>query len=156
MAIIPKALHEYINTAFPQNVCLLGSITPDGFAQIAPRGSMQVFDDETLALWDRGSRSSSDNYKDGDKLMVYYRNPALGGRGGGNGLLPAGGIARFYGTAEIHREGDAYEQVWNNQVQQERDNDPDKGGFAILIRIERAESLLSKPLPEDMAPKTPE
>ncbi|MDA0240832.1 MAG: hypothetical protein O3A84_12510 [Proteobacteria bacterium] len=155
MAIIPKALHEYINTAFPKNVCLLGSNTPEGYAQIAPRGSLQVFDDETLALWDRGGRTSSELYKDGDKLTIYYRNPELGARGG-NGMLAAGGIARFYGTAEIHREGPAYEQTWENMVQQERDNDPDKGGFAILIRVERAESLMGKPLPADLAPKTPE
>jgi predicted pyridoxine 5'-phosphate oxidase superfamily flavin-nucleotide-binding protein len=152
MAKIPQALHEYINTAFPENVCLIGSVQEDGFANIAPRGSAQVFDDETLAIWDRGGRASSEALEDGTKLMIYYRNPALGARGG-NGLLAAGGIARFYGTAEIHREGPAYEQVWNNMVVQERNNDADKGGFAVLIRIERAENLMGKPLPEDLAPK---
>ena len=152
MAKIPPALVEYINTAFPQNVCLLGSVTPEGFAQIAPRGSTQVFDDETLAVWDRGGHASSGNLEDGVKLMVYYRNPELGARGG-NGLLAAGGIARFYGTAEVHRDGAAYEQVWNNMVEQERNNDPDKKGFAGLIRLERVEDLGGKPLPEDLAPK---
>ena len=150
MAKIPQVLHEYINTAFPKDVCLVGTIKDDGWPNIAPRGSAQVFDDETLAIWDRGGRASSESIENGTKMMIYYRNPALGGRGG-NGLLAAGGIARFYGTAEIHREGDAYEQVWNNMVEQERNNDPDKGGFAILIRIDKAESLLGKALPEDLA-----
>ena len=28
--MIPKALHEHINTAFPANVCLVGVALPDG------------------------------------------------------------------------------------------------------------------------------
>ena len=152
MTKIPKALHEHINTAFPQNVCLLGTVRADGFANMSPRGSAQVFDDQTLAVWDRGGRASSEALADGAKLSIYFRNPALSAVArGGNGLLPAGGIARFYGTAELRTEGEAYEQVWNNMVQQERDGDPDKKGFAVLIRVERAEDLRGQPLPEDLA-----
>ncbi len=32
MAKIPKILHEHIDTAFPANVCLLGSVLPNGFS----------------------------------------------------------------------------------------------------------------------------
>ena len=152
MSKIPEALHEYINTAFPQNVCLLGTVREDGYANISPRGSTQVFDGDTLAVWDRGGRASSDALKNGAGLMVYFRNSALSAVArGGNGLLPAGGIARFYGTAELHTEGQAYEQVWNNMVQQERDADPEKTGFAVLIRIERTEDLRGQLLPENLA-----
>lgn len=154
MATIPAALHEYINTAFPANVCLTGVVLEDGFAQISPRGSMQVFDDGTLAYWARGGGKSAEAISDGTKITVYYRNPELGGRGGGNGMLPAGGIARFYGTAEIHKDGDAYEQVWDNMVQQERDNDADKGGYAVLIRLEKALDLRGQDLPAELAPKS--
>jgi hypothetical protein len=144
---IPAALHEHINGAFPKNVCLVGTVLPDGFANISPRGSVVVFDGDTLGLWDRGGRPSSDALTDGDKLMVYFRDSALGAVArGGNGLLPAGGIARFYGTAELHRDGTACEQVWTTMVQQERDADPDKKGFAVLIRVERAEDLRGQPL----------
>ncbi len=152
MSKIPAALHEHINAAFPKNVCLLGSLREDGFANISPRGSIQVFDGATLALWDRGGRASSEALRDGAKLTVYFRDPALSAVArGGNGLLPAGGIARFYGHAELRAEGEAYEQVWNNMVQQERDADADKKGFAVLIRVERAENLRGQPLPEDLA-----
>ena len=152
MSKIPDALHGPINTAFPQNVCLVGSLREDGFANISPRGSVQVVDGDTLGIWDRGGRASSDALKDGAKLMVYFRNPALSAVArGGNGLLPVGGIARFYGTAELHSEGAAYEQVWDNMVQQERDADPDKKGFAVLIRVEKSEDLRGNPLPEDLA-----
>ncbi|MBT4490374.1 MAG: pyridoxamine 5'-phosphate oxidase family protein [Rhodospirillaceae bacterium] len=152
MSKIPEALHEPINTAFPQNVCLVGTIREDGFPHVSPRGSIQVVDGDTLGLWDRGGRASSDALEDGAKLMVYFRNPALSAVArGGNGLLPVGGIARFYGTAELCSEGAAYEQVWNNMVQPERDADPDKKGFAVLIRVERSEDLRGGLLPEDLA-----
>ena len=152
MGKIPQSLHDYINTAFPQNVCLLGTVTSDGFANISPRGSVQVVDGDTLGLWDRGGRASSEALQNGARLMVYVRNSALSAVArGGNGLLPAGGIARFYGRAELHRSGAAYEQVWNNMVQQERDSDPQKKGFAVLIRIERAEDLRGQPLAAELA-----
>jgi hypothetical protein len=54
MAKIPKILQSYINTAFPANVCLVGSVLPDGFAQVSPRGSTMVFDDTHIGLWERG------------------------------------------------------------------------------------------------------
>lgn len=152
MAKIPPALHPYINSAFPQNVCLVGSVTSDGFANISPRGSVQVIDGDTLGLWDRGGRASSEALQNGTKLTVYFRNPALSAVArGGNGLLPAGGVARFYGRAELHKSGPEYEHVWNKMVQQERDSDPQKKGFAVLIHIDRAEDLRGQPLPADMA-----
>ncbi len=152
MAKIPAALHGYINSAYPQNVCLVGTVTADGFAQISPRGSVLVLDDATLGLWDRGGRASSEALRDGARLTVYFRNPALSAVArGGNGLLPVGGIARFYGTAELHRGGAAYERVWNEMPQPERDADPQKKGFAVLIKVQRAEDLRGQALPADLA-----
>ena len=142
MARIPTALHEHIDTAFPAHVCLVGTVLPNGFAQITPRGSTMVFDDEHLALWERGKGSTSDNLRDGSKVSVFLRKPSLRE----SGLLPKGGIARFYGTASIHRAGPACEEVWRRLVQPEKDRDPEKKGYAVLIRVERAEDLGGDPL----------
>jgi hypothetical protein len=101
-----------------------------------------VYDDEHLALWERGKGSTAANLKDGTKLTVYFRKPSLRG----DGTLPLGGIARFYGTAKIERSGPAYEEVWRRLVQPEKDRDPEKKGFAVLIKIERAEDLNGAPL----------
>ena len=49
MAKIPKVLQEHINKAFPENVCLVATALPNGFAQVTPRGSTMVFDDEHIA-----------------------------------------------------------------------------------------------------------
>ena len=141
-AKIPKVLHEHINTAFPANVCLVGTVLPSGFAQISPRGSTMVYDDEHLALWERGKGSTNAMLKDGAKVTVYLRKPQLREAG----VLPKGGIARFYGTAQVVKSGAAYEEVWKRLVQPEKERDPDKKGFAVLIKVERAEDLDGQPL----------
>ena len=145
MSVIPRALHEHINTAFPAHVCLVATVLPDGFVQVTPRGSTMVVDDEHLGLWERGQGSTSANLANGTKITVFFRKPQLRE----SGLLPKGGIARFYGTAEIHRFGPVYENVWTRLVQPEKDRDPDKKGFAVLIRVQRAEDLGGKPLELD-------
>ncbi len=142
MAKIPKILHEHINTAFPANVCLVGTVLPNGFAQVTPRGSAMVYDDDHLALWERGKGSTNVNLKDGTKVTVFFRKPQLREAG----TLPKGGIARFYGTAKVVKSGPAYDQVWAKLVQPEKDRDPQKKGFAVLIAVERAEDLDGEPL----------
>ena len=142
MAKIPKILQPHIDTAFPANVCLVGSVLPDGFAQISPRGSTMVFDDGHIALWERGRGSTNENLDDGTPLTIYFRKPQLREEG----ILPKGGIARFYGRAKLYRSGPVYEEVWRRLVQPEKDRDPEKRGHAVLITIERAEELDGAPL----------
>ncbi|HVH77596.1 MAG TPA: hypothetical protein VM755_21985 [Stellaceae bacterium] len=142
MAKIPTVLHSHINTAFPANVCLVGSMLPSGWAQVSPRGSTMVYDDQHIALWERGKGSTNAGMADGTKLTVFFRKPQLREEG----ILPKGGIARFYGTARIYRSGAVYEEVWRRLVQPEKDRDPQKQGFAVLIAVERAEDLDGEPL----------
>jgi hypothetical protein len=101
-----------------------------------------VFDDEHLALWERGKGSTNANLRDGTKVTVFLRKPQLREAG----VLPKGGIARFYGTARIHKSGPQYEEVWRRLIQPEKDRDPGKKGFAVLIKIDRAEDLDGQPL----------
>ena len=89
------------------------------------------------ALWERGKGSTTGNLADGTPLTVFFRKPQLREEG----VLPKGGIARFYGRARIYRSGPIYEEVWRRVVQPEKDRDPDKKGFAVLIEVERAEDL---------------
>ena len=146
MGLVPEWLVNSINDAFPKNVCLVGVALDDGFAQISPRGSVIVYDENTLAIWNRGGGTTAESGKDGTKMTVYYRNTEFGAKGG-NGLLPAGGIARFSGTAKVHKEaGEVLEKVWTTMHLKERENDPDKAGHAVLIHLERAEQLNHKPL----------
>ncbi len=142
MAKIPQALHEHINTAYPANVCIVGTVLPNGFAQMTPRGSTMVFDDEHIALWERGRGSTNEHLKDGTPVTIFMRNVALREAG----LLPRGGILRLYGRAKIHKSGPVYDQVWDRLIEPEKKGDPEKKGFAVLVAIERAEDLAGKPL----------
>ena len=142
MAKIPSVLHEHINTAFPANVVLVGTVLPNGFAQITPRGSAMVFDDEHIALWERGKGSTNASLHDGSKLTIFFRHPKLRE----SGALPKGGIARFFGTTTVHKSGATYDQVWQRLIQPEKDRDPQKKGHAVLVKIERAEDLDGEPL----------
>jgi hypothetical protein len=142
MAKIPKKLWKPIATAFPNDVCLIGTVLPDGRAQITPRGSTMVFDDEHFATWERGKGSTSDNLIDGANVTVYFKKAELRT----NGTLPKGGIARFYGTATIHRSGPTYEAVWEKTIAPEKERDPQKAGYAVVIKVDRAEELDGTPL----------
>ena len=139
---IPKVLQTHINTAFPNDVCLVATVLPNGYAQVTPRGSAQVFDDEHFSLWERGKGSTTENLADGTRVTIYFRKPQLRA----DGILPKGGIARFYGTALLYKSGPIYEKVWARLIQPEKDRDPDKKGFAVLVGVERAEELDGTPL----------
>ena len=142
MAKIPEVLWEHINTAFPANVCLLSVALPNGYAQVTPKGSAMVWDGDTLAYWDRGSGSTHDQIQDGTKVTIYFRKGELRE----TGILPAGGIARFYGAAKLYDEGPIRDEVYERMVEPEKARDPDKLGRAVLIYVERAEDLRGQPL----------
>ena len=142
MASIAKKIQPHINSAFPAHVCLVGSVLPDGYAQVSPRGSVQVYDDSHISLWERGRGSTTGNTENGSKLTVYYSNYDLMSQG----VLPIAGIARLYGVAEIHKSGPVYDAVWERLIQPEKDRDPDKKGWAVLIKIEKVEDLLGQPI----------
>ncbi len=143
MARIPKVLQEHINTAFPDFVTLVGTALLDYYPRSRARrhaGSMTM---SICAVGTWRQVFTAANMKDGTKVTVYFRKPSLRA----DGTLPLGGIARFYGTAKIEKSGPAYEEVWRRLVQPEKDRDPEKKGFAVLIKIERAEDLNGAPLP---------
>ena len=142
MATIPTVLHEHINTAYPQFVCLIGTVLPNGFAQVTPRGSTAVFDDQNFSLWERGRGSTNASLTDGSKVTIFFRKPPLRDAG----LLPRGGIARFYGIARLYKSGSIYEEIWKRLIEPEKKNDPDKKGFGVLIKLDRAEDLAGNAL----------
>jgi len=89
----------YRHGVFPANVCLLGSVLPNGFAQVTPRGGTMVFDDEHLGCGTR-QRQQPDAMKDAASYD-YFRKPSLREEG----LLRAAASPRFYGTAKIYKSG---------------------------------------------------
>lgn len=147
MGKIPELLNQHILDAYPDHVCLVATHQSDGYCQVSPRGSVHVYDQNTIAYWDRGAGSTYDAVETGTRVTVFFRNGNIGGSG--KGLLPAGGVARFYGIAEVHPEdGEIRERVWNGMIAHERGRDPEKKGRAVLVRLEKAEQLDHRPLSE--------
>jgi uncharacterized protein len=142
MGLIPKSLQPFINSAYPDYTILVASVLADGYAQVTPRGSVFVYDDDHFAMWERGIGSTNQNLRDGTRLTFLYRNMDLREQG----VLPRGGIARFYGEAKLYRDGPVREAVYNGMIAHEQARDPQKQGFAVLVRIERAEHIDGKPL----------
>jgi len=140
MTVIPKKVWPLIDGAFPTHTCLIGTVLGNGFAQITPRGSTQVYDDQHISLWERGRGTTTAAIGDGTNVTVFYFN--LGARD----VLPIGGIVRLYGTATVHKSGPVYDKVWERLIEPEKNYDPDKKGWAVLIKIDRAEDLLGQPL----------
>lgn len=140
MVTIPKKLWPLIDGAFPAHTCLIGTVQSDGFAQITPRGSTQVYDGSHISLWERGRGSTAAMLADGTKVTVFFFD--LGKRD----VLPIGGIARLYGTATVHKSGAVYDKVWERLIEPEKKSDPEKKGWAVLINVQRAEDLLGQPI----------
>jgi len=140
MTAIPKKVWPLIDGAFPTHTCLIGTVLGNGFAQITPRGSTQVYDDQHISLWERGRGTTTAAIGDGTNVTVFYFN--LGSRD----VLPIGGIVRLYGTATVHKSGPVYDKVWERLIEPEKNYDPEKKGWAVLIKIDRAEDLLGQPL----------
>ncbi|HEX4294912.1 MAG TPA: hypothetical protein VHZ29_12325 [Rhizomicrobium sp.] len=142
MSMIPKKVWPLVDGAFPHHTCLIGTVLGNGFAQITPRGSTQVYDGEHISIWERGRGSTTGAITDGTNVTVFFFDL------GAKETLPIGGIARFYGTASVHKSGPVYDKVWERLIEPEKKADPEKKGWAVLIKVDRAEDLLGRPLTE--------
>lgn len=135
---IAKKLQPHIDAAFPAHFIYMGLALPDGYAQISPRGSVQVFDDEHLSTWERGVGTSQAELHDGSKVTFIYSN---------FDLRPEGmAFVRLYGIAKVHRSGPVYDKVWERLIQPEKNNDAEKKGFAVTYEIERVEDIRGNPI----------
>ena len=144
MAIkITDDMKALIDNAMADGVtCLLGTATADGHPQISPKGSVLVFDEETLAYWERSHRSSISNIGSNPHVVVYYRNSTPSDN------FPRGAVWRFYGTVTIHDSGPVRDQVYDRVIKAEQDKDPDKKGTAVTIQIARITDLGGRVLQE--------
>ena len=93
------------------------------------KGSVTVYDSETLAYWERAKRSALENVEANPKVVIFYRNPEKRFNW------------RFHGVATVHDSGEVRDAVMGRTVRPELDRDPDRGGVAVLVRLERITDL---------------
>ena len=123
-------MRDLVNGALSDGVpCFVGTASKDGRPQISLKGSVLVYDEETLAYWERSKRTALGNIRENPLTVVFYRNPQqrIGWR--------------FHGTATVHESGEVRDAVMERTVQPELDRDPDRQGVAVLVKIDLIDEL---------------
>ena len=116
--------------------CIVGTSDKDGQPQLSLKGSVMVFDSETLAYWERAKRSALENVVANPKVVVLYNNMKDRVRW------------RFYGVAEVHESDAIREEVMSRTVQDELDRDPDRLGVAVPVKVNKISELNGNVLQE--------
>jgi general stress protein 26 len=105
--------------------CILATVSAAGEPDIGYKGSMMIFDDESLAYWERTRRQHLKNVLENPKVVVLFRD------------TKAGVNWRFHGVATVHDQGAVRDQVMARTVTAELDKDPERKGSAVVIRVDK-------------------
>ncbi|HVA12600.1 MAG TPA: pyridoxamine 5'-phosphate oxidase family protein [Stellaceae bacterium] len=98
---------------------LVGTVSADGDPQISPKGTLAVYDPETLCFWERSYRTSYAAIVDNPRILVYCRNHKRAKE------LPfRNGVLRFRGVARIATDAAVRARVWNLSPAAEQARDP--------------------------------
>ncbi len=130
MIRITEEMRRLINNALEDGFpCILGTASPQGEPNITYRGSMMVFDNDSLAYWDRTRRATPEHVEANPQVVVVYRN------------TKERKAWKFHGTAAAYRDGPIRLQVMARVVPQELESDPGRKGIAVVIKLDRIMTL---------------
>ncbi|HWG06485.1 MAG TPA: pyridoxamine 5'-phosphate oxidase family protein [Beijerinckiaceae bacterium] len=136
MIQLTETIRDLLNSALADGTfCLVGSATKDGYPQISPKGSVVAFNDDSLCYWERSKRSAAKRVLENPHVCIYYRNAAKAGK------AFRGGAIRFYGEATVLSDGADRDKVWELIPDAERKPDPEKKGYAVLVKLSSVEEL---------------
>jgi hypothetical protein len=125
MIDLNEDMARWINNAQEQgNPCIVATASASGKPDLTYKGSIMVFDNQSLAYWERGRQTTLHNLEENPQIMVMYRNPAERIRW------------RLSGVATLYPEGDLRQQVMDRTIQRELDADPERKGVAVIIRVD--------------------
>lgn len=135
MISIIDQMREMIDNALANGCpCILATASADGEPDIGYKGSMMVFDKESLAYWERTKRQHLKNVLENPRVVVLFRDPKSRINW------------RFHGAATVHHEGPIREQVMARTVKDELDKDPERKGAAVIIRVDKITNLAGQVL----------
>ena len=130
MIKLTDEMKEHIDNAHSYDIpMIIATASASGEPNMSFRGSFMAFDDEHLAFWDRTQQTGLSHIEENPQVLAMLIDFDKGVR------------FKFFGTAEVHRDDDIREQVMARVVQHEIDRDPDRVGYAIVIRVDRITSL---------------
>ena len=130
MISISDQMKELIDNALANgSPCILATVSADGEPDIGYKGSMMVFDNESLAYWERTRRVHMKNVKENPRVIVLFRD------------AKTKAAWRFHGTATLHESGQIRDQVMARTVKDELDKDPERKGAAVVIRLDKITNM---------------
>ncbi|MPZ75398.1 MAG: hypothetical protein GEU77_02640 [Deltaproteobacteria bacterium] len=128
-------MRELVDQALANgNPCILATASADGEPDIGYKGSMMVFDDESLAYWERTRRQHLKNIVANPKVVVLFRDTKVGVNW------------RFHGVATVHDDGPLRDQVMARTVAAELDKDRERKGSAVIIKLDKVTNLAGQVL----------
>lgn len=130
MIAIIDQMKELVNNALANgSPCILATVSGNGEPDIGYKGSMMVFDDQSLAYWERTRRQHLQNVKENPKVIVLFRD------------TKTRAAWRFHGTATVHEDGPVREQVMARTVKEELEKDPERKGAAVVIQLDKITNM---------------
>ena len=128
-------MRELINDALANgSPCILATAAPDGEPDIGFKGSMMVFDDDSLAYWERTKRQHLKNITANPKVVVLFRD------------AKSKAAWRFHGFPEVHEGGPIRDQVMARTVPAELEKDPERKGAAVVIKLDKVTNMAGQVL----------
>lgn len=135
MINLTDQMRELIDNALANgNPCILASASAGGEPDIGYKGSVMVFDNESLAYWERTRRQHLKNILENPRVVVLFRD------------TKARVNWRFHGVATVHQDGATREQVMARTIKVELDKDPERKGCGVVIRVDRVTTLAGEVL----------
>ncbi len=135
MIQLTDEMKSAVNNALADKApCLLATASPDGRPGLGYRGSVLVYDDAALAYWERTFRQGADNVEANPHVVILYRNPETRK------------AWKFFGQAEVLRKGPVREEIMSRVVKAEMDRDPERKGVAVIVRLDRVETMAGEVL----------
>jgi predicted pyridoxine 5'-phosphate oxidase superfamily flavin-nucleotide-binding protein len=126
MINLTQQMRDLIDPALERGTpCLVATVSKDGTPNVGYKGSVMVFDNESLAYWERTRQGTLENLEENPNVMVLFRDPATRA------------AWRFVGKATIHKDGPLREQVMARTVPAELERDPERKGYGVVIRVEQ-------------------
>jgi len=130
MIKLTDQMREEIDSGLAKgNPCLVATVSGDGVPNVGYKGSVMVFDDESLAYWERTRQGTASNLEANPNVMILFRNPQTRA------------AWRFTGKAAVYKEGSMRDQVMGRTVQAELDRDPERKGYAVVVKVDKVLGL---------------
>lgn len=126
MIKLTPQMREEIDPALANGCsCLVATVSQDGLPNVGFKGSVMVFDDESLAYWERTLQGTMANVENNPSVMILFRNPTTRA------------AWRFVGKATAHQSGAWREQVMARTVPAELERDPERKGYAVIVKVDK-------------------